>query len=309
MTIEDRLPRGPGGEPRVQPQKPAKAFRAYFLRSLLAPVSSARWRRYIRALYRDVAAAPPPVRVLAKPVRRYVHRAYSPRQRLALLFEHYRSLRALFSREFLARLCAEAKLPVAALIGRRGGEYELFVIAANVVYMQREGELAIVVANRSTGRELSRLSLCFARVDGEPAIVVGGLQGPAGIFKRDVIDATRDLYGLRPKDAALLAARAMGRALGFKALHGICDANHVMRRLQNTAKFSRYDDYWAERGGISGGPFGFIFGPLEASAPSSNRRDATKAAIVAAMEAFVAAHRAPQRPWENPAPVEEASAS
>jgi uncharacterized protein VirK/YbjX len=209
------------------------------------------------------AAAPPPVRVLAKPVRRYVHRAFWPRQRLALLLEHYRWLRALFSRDFLARLCAEAPLPVVGLSGRRGGEYELFVIAANAVYMQREGELAIVVAGRPSGRELCRLSLCFARVDGEPAIVVVGLQGPASIFKRDVIDATRDLYGLRPKDAALLAARALGRALGFNVLHAICDANHVLRRLQDKAKFSRYDDYWAERGGKRRGPFGFVFGPLE----------------------------------------------
>jgi uncharacterized protein VirK/YbjX len=281
------------------PSKGRKAFRNYLLRSLLAPVSAARWRRHIRALYRDVAAAPPPVRVLAKPVRRYVHRAYWPRQRLALLFEHYRWLRALFSRDFLARLYAEAPLPIVALSGRRGGEYALFVIAANVVAMQREGELAIVVAKRATGRELSRLSLCFARVDGEPAIVVGGLQGPAGIFKRDVIDATRDLYGLRPKDAALLAARAMGRALGFNALHGICDANHVLRRLQNKTKFSRYDDYWLERGGKRDGPFGFVFGPLDTSAPCRDRRDATKAAIVAGMEAFVAAHRAPPRPPDS----------
>ena len=237
--------------------------------------------------------------MLAKPVRRYVHRAFWPRQRLALLVEHYRWLTALFSREFLAGLCAEAPLPVVGLSGRRGGEYELFVIAANAVYMQREGELAIVVAGRPTGRELCRLSLCFARVDGEPAIVVGGLQGPASILKRDVVDATRDLYGLRPKDAALLAARALGRALGFNVLHAICDANHVLRRLQDKAKFSRYDDYWAERGGKRRGPFGFVFGPLEATEPSGDRRDATKAAIVAAMEAFVAAHRTQRRPPDS----------
>jgi hypothetical protein len=276
-----------------------KAFRAYLLRSLLVPVTAIRWRRYIRALHRDVGAAAPPTRVLAKPVRRFVHRAFWPRQRLALLLEHYRWLTELFSREFLARLWAEAPLPVVALNGRRGGDYELFVIAANAVYMQREGELAIVVAGRPTGRELCRLSLCLARVDGEPAIVVGGLQGPASIFKRDVVDATRDLYGLRPKDAALLAARALARALGFNVLHAISDANHVLRRLQDKAKFSRYDAYWSERGGKPGGPFGFVFGPLEATAPSSDRRDATKAAIVAGMEAFVAAHRAPRQPLER----------
>ena len=137
---------------------------------------------------------PPPVRVLAKPERRYVHRAYWAAPASGRCCSKTIAVfGALFSRDFLARLCAEAPLPVVGLSGRRGGEYELFVIAANAVYMQREGELAIVVAGRPTGRELCRLSLCFARVDGEPAIVVGGLQGPASIFKRDVVDATRDL--------------------------------------------------------------------------------------------------------------------
>jgi hypothetical protein len=69
----------------------------------------------------------------------------------------------------------------------------------------------------------------------------------------------------------------------------------VLRRLQDTAQLSRYDDYWLERGGRRGGPFGFVFGPLEATAPSGDRRDATKAAVVAGMEAFVAARRAPPR--------------
>jgi uncharacterized protein VirK/YbjX len=216
-----------------------------------------------------------------------------------MLLEHYRWLRALFSREFVARICSEEALPAVALHGRRGGEYDIFIIASNVVYMQREGELAICLAKRPAIVELCRLSLCFARVDGEPAVVVGGLQGPASAYKRGVIDATRDLYGLRPKDAALLAARAFARALGFNVLHAICDANHVLRRLQDTAKFSRYDDYWLERGGKRGGPFGFVFGPLEATAPPGDRRDATKAAIVAGMEAFVAAYRAPRRPPDS----------
>ncbi len=309
MNPVQRPPSGPGERPRGLPPKPVKAFRAYLLRSLLAPVTAVRWSRYIHALHRDVGAAAPPIRVLAKPVRRYLHRALWPRQRLEMLLEHYRWLSALFSREFIAQICAQEALPAVALRGRRGGEYDIFVIASNVVYMQREGELAICLAKRPANMELCRLSLCFARVDGEPAVVVGGLQGPASAYKREVIDATRDLYGLRPKDAALLAARAFARALGFNVLHAICDANHVLRRLQDTAKFSRYDDDWLERGGKRGGPFGFVFGPLEASAPSGDRRDATKAAIVTAMEAFVAAHRAPRRPPENPTPAGGASAS
>jgi hypothetical protein len=295
MSIVDRLPVAWAEEPRGEPPKPVKALRAYLLRSLLAPVTAVRWSRFIRALHREAGAPAPPTRVLAKPVRRYLHRGLWPSQRLALLLEHYGWVRALFSREFIARICSQEALPAVALSGRRGGEYDIFFVASNVVYMQREGELAICIAKRPADVELCRLSLCFARVEGEPAVVVGGLQGPASAHKREVIDATRDLNGLRPKDAALLAARAFARALGFNVVHAICDANHVLRRLQDTAKFSRYDDYWLERGGKRGGPFGFVFGPLEAAAPSEDRRDATKAAIVDGVEAFVAACRAPRR--------------
>ena len=295
MTLQSTPGPAPGAPPKAR-----KAFRNYLLRSLLAPVSSARWRRYIRALYRDVAAAPAPVRVLAKPVRRYVHRAYSPRQRLALLFEHYRWLTALFSRDFLARLCAEAPLSVVRLSGRRGGEYELFVIAANAVYMQREGELAIVVAGQATGRELCRLSLCFARVDGEPAIVVGGLQGPASVFKRDVVDG--DPRSLRPSPEGRGAARRPRVGTGARLQRPARD----LGRQSCAAPTAGQGEILALRRilvgtrGKRGGPFGFVFGPLEASASAGDRREATKAAIVAGMEAFVAAHRAPLRPPDNP---------
>jgi len=234
--------------------------------------------------------------VLAKPVRRYVHRAFRARRRLGLLLAHYRWLRALFSHEFIGRLSSQEVLPAVAFSGRRGGEYDIFVVASNVVHMQREGELAICLAKRAATFELCRLSLCFGCVDGEPVVIIGGLQGPAAAYKRDVIDATRDLYGLRPKDATLLAARALARALGFNVVHAICDANHVLRRLQEKTKFARYDGYWLDRGGQPGGPFGFIFGPLELSARPGDRRDATKAAIAAGIAAFIAANRAPRRP-------------
>lgn len=269
-----------------------KAFRIYLLRSLLAPVASARWTHFICAFHRDAGAAPPVARVLAKPVRRYLHRAFWPRRRLAMLLEHYRRFAALFASDFIRRICSGESLVAVALSGRRGSAYDIFVAASIVAVMQREGELAIYFAKRPGGEKLCRLSLCFAEVEGEPAAIIGGVQGPASVYKRAIIDATRDLYGLRPKDAVLLAARAMAEALGFTAVHAVSDANHVLRRLQEKAKFSHYDAYWRERGGRAGGPYGFAFGPLEPIAATDDKRDAAKRAVVEQMRAFVAARRA-----------------
>jgi hypothetical protein len=238
-----------------------------------------------------LGVAPPPARVLAKPVRSYVHSGFSPRRRLSLLLEHYRWLQSLFTREFVTQICAGEALAAVVLRGRRE-EYGIFVAASVVATMQREGELAFYFAKRPDGEKLCRISLCLAKVDGELALVVGGIQGPQSVHKREIITATRDLYGLRPKDATFLAVRAMAQALRVRTVHTVCDGNHVLRRLQDKTKLSSYDDYWRERGGEAGGPFGFVFGPLDPIAASDDRRDAAKLAIVDGVRAFFSARLA-----------------
>jgi uncharacterized protein VirK/YbjX len=270
---------------------PDKAHRLYLLRSLLAPTVSARWSRFIREFHRDAGAVDPVARVLAKPLRNYVHRAFWPRRRLDLLIEHYRWFDALFSRDCIRRICSGEALAVVTLQGRRGREYHLFVVASVTAIMQREGELAIYLAKGADEPKLCRLSLCLSKVAGRLSIVIGGIQGPLTAHKRDIIDATRDLCGLRPKDAVFLAARAMAQALSLEAVHAVSDANHVLKRLQDKSKFSHYDAYWLERGGAADGPFGFVFAPLDPIAASDDKRDAMKIAIVEGMNAFTRAHR------------------
>lgn len=272
-----------------------KAHRLYLLRSLLAPTVSARWSRFIHGFHRDAGAARPVARVLAKPLRNYVHRAYWPRRRLDLLLEHYRWFGALFSRDFIRRICSQEALSVAMLQGRRNRRYEIFVVASVTAIMQREGELAIFLARGPHEPKMCRLAVCFTAVDSQLSMVIGGIQGPLTAHKREVIDATRDLYGLRPKDAVLLAARAMAQALALTGVHAVSDANHVLKRLQDKSKFSNYDAYWLERGAEAGGPFGFVFGPLAPFEAADAKREGVKIAIVESMTAFVNAHREPAR--------------
>lgn len=280
-----------------------KARRLYLLRSLLAPAASARWSRFIHDFHRSVGAPPPVARVLAKPVRNYVHRDYWPRHRLALLLEHYRWFEALFDPDFARRICSEEAIPVIALKERRERQYQIFVVASVTAIMQREGELSIFLAQGPDGPKLCRLSICFCTLEGRLAMVIGGLQGPLTAHKREVIDATRDLHGLRPKDAVLLAARAMAQALAIEGVHAVSDANHVLRRLQDKSKFSSYDAYWLERGARAGGPFGFVFQPLAPAAANGDKRERVKTAIVESMCAFVDERRRAFPPDGAPAPA------
>lgn len=267
-----------------------KAMRLYLLRSLLSPIVSTRWARFIGRYYRKFGAGSPPSRVLLKPVRSYVDLRLGPAGRLDVLRDHYRLFRQLFSRQCVRRVCAGEPIVVAELKARKGSVYCLVIAASVRVSMQREGELAIFLIKSDGDEPVGKLSLAFAHVEGRLAVLIGGLQGPGTGHKRDVIDATRELHGLRPKDAILLAARAFAQAVGATSVHAVANRHHILDRLRDTSKHADYDAYWSERGATPGGPLGFVFPPLDEVGAAYNRRAALKAAIVAAMQDFVTAN-------------------
>ncbi len=241
-----------------------RGMRRFWLRSLLAPRVAWSWRDHALSLYRQHGAVIPNARVLSKPLHGYLRRGLNPATRLSALVEHYRLFGTLMGADCLRDLCAGRPVELARLQGRKDTTFRLFLIDATMVQTQREGECTLCLAREGSATLLSRLTFNLSTVDGRIALAIGGLQGPKSGHKREVIDATRDLYGLRPKDAALLAARAIADGLGA-AVHAVGDALHVHRTLPDDPKHSRYDAYWAERGAIAGGPFGFVLPPLEPS--------------------------------------------
>ncbi|THD44832.1 MAG: DUF535 domain-containing protein [Bradyrhizobium sp.] len=269
-----------------------KALRLFFLRGLLSPFVAARWAGFIRAYHRAFDAEPPVSRVLAKPVRSYVDARLGPARRLDMLRTHYNLLRGAVSPDALRRLCSGEAIQIVELEARKGNRYRLVIAASVAVSMQREGELALYLVKRGARTPVSRISLALGLVQGGAAVMIGGLQGPGAGHKRDVIDATRELHGLRPKDATLLAARALANALGAGSVQAVADRVHVLNRLQDLSKHADYDSYWRERGATSGGPLGFVFPPLAAPAEPGGAREAVKSAIVSGIERFVREHGA-----------------
>jgi uncharacterized protein VirK/YbjX len=266
----------------------AKGLRTLRLRALAAPLTALRWRRYLSALHARVGAGAPKARALSKPLRSYLRRHYWPWRRAAILMETWDWLEGSFSAPFLKRLCDNEDALILSIHARKNSQYGLYVTAAVNAAMQREGEIALYCARSPQDEKLCRASFSITKVDGRPALVIGGIQGPFGALKREVIDATREMYGLRPKDAVLLAIRAFALEMGL-ATHAVSDSRHVLHRLTNKTKFSSYDDYWRERGAHEGGPFGYVFEGLEASELEASKRDALKGQICRATVEFLRA--------------------
>ena len=268
-----------------------KAYRLFVLRSMLAPRVAFRWRQFIEALHANAGARPAPSRVLGKPLRKYVHASLSANSRLELMMGHHAIAREVFSRETVRVLCG-GRIPFARLAGRKNTHFVVSLAASDTASMQREGELVLTIQREGRGEMLSRLSFSFATVAGESALIIGGLQGPRASARQEVVDATRELFGLRPKDATLLAARALARALGQRDVHAVADTNHVLKRNQGVSKWARYDEYWRERGAGPGGPFGFVFPVLADATSARGGRDLAKSAIVEGAADFVRAQLA-----------------
>ena len=238
-----------------------------------------------------MGATPPTPRVLSKPLRSYLRAGWTAKQRhTALRLDAAAAAQSLAPRTLSALLSGES-FALCQLAGRKGANFQLAFCASFVVHTQREGEWALTLFKIGDPTPLARLTFNLA-ADEEAQPVIGGLQGPQGGLKRAVIEATRALHGLRPKDAVLLAMRALARALGAGAVLAVSDANHVLERLRDTDKHSDYCAYWRERGASEDAAFGFRFPRVDPKCDSDGR-GRMKAAIVASVEAFVAAYGNP----------------
>jgi len=256
------------------------------LRSLKAPLSSASWRRLISHAHRNVGAAPPTRTILVKPIKRYVYHKLGTRGRSKLLKGHHLYFSRMFSDAVLFELYERHTVDVARLYARKSTQFVLELYSSEKTLNEREGELVLGIREPHSDYYLCRLTFLFAARGGGVALVIGGLQGPCGGHKRDVIAATRLLSGLRPKDAVLLAARSLARELGAETRAVATDAL-VFRNKRGGLKFADHDGYWRERGAVQESAQEFLFPALIAEDQPSVGRAEMKRAIVVGACAFV----------------------
>ena len=187
--------------------------------------------------------------------RPYLRAHLNARQRLAVILAHYEYCNRLGWQALCLKI-AQAPIELARIPNRHTHTYRLQLTYAS--RFSKEGEWAVHLLDGQ--RRIYTFCASLLQERGQRLLFIGCLQGPTGADGRDLVRrVTRDLYGYRPRDLMLEAARAIGEAAGVAYLGLIATRDHVYRhprsrwRKRNTmtAWTFDYDVYAAELGGTA----------------------------------------------------------
>ena len=227
----------------------------------------------------------PSVDLVMKPLNQYMVLNLPVVERVRLLRMHYSLLPEVASRWVISRIWSDDSFEVGTIFGKTRS-YSLRLCATPVLLTRKEGEVTIALCQHGSDHVLAKLTYLLARSEhGRVSMMIGGIQGPRLATGRQVIvSATRDLYGLRPRDAVLLAASAIARNVNASEIWAVSNSMHVHNardRRQRKRWFIDYDAFWVERGAQRHCPFGWSMsvpdGPtLTGTNTGGRKRDALK---------------------------------
>lgn len=192
------------------------------------------------------------------PLRPFLGARLTFEQRLQIARTHHASVGAVLSADAIRNIWARRQTKLGVIEGRRNSSFALWLSAAEY---PREGSLEIMLTREtldgSASFPLARVTFSLAEIaetGSQRTLLIGGLQGsPRANGKRAIIEATRDLRGLRPKAAIIIAAQAFAAHAHCKAILAVSDANHVIH-IQSKKKLfmksANYDSFWQERRGL-----------------------------------------------------------
>ena len=256
----------------------------FCLRFACRPLSTFGWIKFLDDFSRQQMLGRPHDDLLRKSLDVFFIQGIPSPARLKLMTEHFRIANDMLRHDDLAALWRGEQLDIGTVSGR-SEDYNMRMMLADHCGSRHEGVFAFKLSRASDDYSLWTASFVFVRgEDGAPSLAIGGMQGPKGAeAKRSVITATRCLGGLRPKDAMLLALHGLVSSANPPHILAVSNATHVInqrRRKRRRLMQADLDEYWTERGGTQGGPFGFqLPTPSAPQIDSSNRREQSKRAF------------------------------
>ena len=260
---------------------------AFTLRLMVYPQLSLRWYAFIAAFCQRHHLGLPHDDLIRKAIPNFfVHKA-SLRERSLWLQNHFSIAGQVMAQEDLQQLWMGRRLRISEIEGKRD-YYELSLCLSDHAGARHEGGFTITLYRRRDQAFLHMLSFIFIKDEnGKVTVAIGGFQGAKGEdAKRSVIDTTRDLFGVRPKDALLMVAEGIAEASGATHVLAVANDSHVINFRHNTRREKMMSDlnrYWTERGGEPAGRFGYIL-PLRNAGlrPKAAKRDICKSEFLLA---------------------------
>lgn len=213
--------------------------------ALLHPSAARIWLSALatNALLADIAVRNR--RYLERPFRRFIQVNMRAHARAELLCGHFRVVRELFGDDLVRSLYLNSENVTLALSGRYA------IVVNEPVRCWREGLLTVAWRDVVDHVDLAWATLSFEwhSGSGKRGALIGGLQGPAGMDRERVREATRACHGLRPKAAVLEAVCLLSRMAKVDVLTGVTKKTHVSEGTPVQLR-ADYDGFWQEIGGI-----------------------------------------------------------
>ncbi|MDR3376548.1 MAG: DUF535 family protein, partial [Ancalomicrobiaceae bacterium] len=197
----------------------------FFGRSLTQLKKAVRWIDFIEQYGRVTRLGQPPLELVRKSLATYFFYLPAADWKQSLLINHFEVSSRVFRRETLEALWSGRVVDLGSVKGRRE-LYPVLLCRSDQAGARHEGELTVSLFHGTQPIRLYRMTFIFVTdPDGTVSLAIGGMQGP-GVpeAKAALVDATRDLGGLRPKDAVLLVLKGLAFKLGASSIHGIANA-------------------------------------------------------------------------------------
>jgi len=223
-------------------------------RAVRSPIATLRWLNALERVRVRAGVETIPYRLARKAGQAFLHHSLPQAATINLLTMHYERLLATLGARFVGAILRGKVVVAADIQGRSAARYRLCL--ARDVLNSSEGELTVDLVRVDGNRRVASLSIVVGALDpgGSSDLWIGGLQGCSGADSKAVtVQATKDLWGLRPKDLLIHAAYALGDIFGAASLKAISNAGHVLepRAGKNIRWYADYDAFWRELAGES----------------------------------------------------------
>jgi uncharacterized protein VirK/YbjX len=217
-----------------------------------SPIAASRWLNALERTRVRAGVETVPYRLAKKAGQSFLHHSLPQTATINLLTMHFERILAALGPRFVSAIFRGKVVVAAEIAGRPGARYRLCLERAEGNC--REGELIVVLVRLDGNKRVASLTVVLGALrPGEtPDLWIGGLQGCRGADSKAVtVKATKDLWGLRPKDLLIHAAYGLREALGAANIKAISNAGHVHQPTRHLEPdwCADYDAFWRELGG------------------------------------------------------------
>jgi uncharacterized protein len=214
-----------------------------------------KWFCFIETKLADSCSEGTRIRLAMRLSCRFIRRWLSPSEKLDILISHYTALMTQLSPSGVAAFLTGQEILLAEITGKGGKQYTMTMV--NLI--SKDGAITVTFTEVESCNRLASITGVIGRDKGDNLVFwIGALQGSTPMRvkrkvvetagKRAVVEATKDLNGLRPKQAVVHAVCTIAQWFSVRTLIAPSLRNQIAIKnwRKGTNIHTEYETFWNE---------------------------------------------------------------